>query len=143
MAGALAGCAAGPGEFAVPTYPAEVAARPPQDIQADRRGTNLVLTNTSGTDYAEVMLWLNREFARPIESFPIGAKIELPLASFRNEFGERFRAGGFFATQPPANVVSAEIHTPEGYVPLVVTNGDVEFIDPGTGNRPRATRRRF
>lgn len=77
-----------------------------------RDGTHIRLSNTTATPFGRSRLWLNRRFSMAIESWAIGQTLDLPLSDFRDEFGERFRAGGFFAAEAPDTIVQAQIQTP-------------------------------
>lgn len=111
LAGLAAGCRS-----------AEIAAQPISfpalkqsktlDIQVVRDGTHIRLSNTTATPFGRSRLWLNRRFSMAIESWAIGQTLDLPLSDFRDEFGERFRAGGFFAAEAPDTIVQAQIQTP-------------------------------
>lgn len=90
------------------------------NIQLLRNETEITLTNTSAQEFPACTMWINRQFSRPIEPLGIGQSITLPLASFRNEYAEPFRAGGFFATEKPDEVVQAQLETESGLVGLIV-----------------------
>ena len=47
------------------------------------------------------------------------------LAAFRNQFNEKFRAGGFFATERPDSLVRVQIETPESLIGLTVVRDRV------------------
>lgn len=110
---ALGGCAlfgdATPAaaEWATP-YPVAPERLGTADIQVFRLNTRLSLTNTTTRELPAGRLWLNRRFSRPVEALPPGASLDLPLTDFVDEFGEPFRAGGFFATVQPDPVVLVE-----------------------------------
>ncbi len=82
------------------------------DIQVVRDGTHIRLSNTTATPFGASRLWLNRRFSLAIGSWAIGQTLDLPLSDFRDEFGERFRAGGFFAAEAPDTIVQAQLQTP-------------------------------
>jgi len=83
------------------------------DVQVVRETTHIRATNTSPRSFQQpTTLWINRRFSRPIGAWAIGQTITLDLRDFRDNFGERFRAGGFFAAERPDNVVLAELETP-------------------------------
>lgn len=86
--------------------------------------------NTSGESFGASRVWVNRRYAKTISGWNLGDKMSLDLREFRDEFGESFRAGGFFAAKKPDPVVLVEIETgDEGakrMVGLVVVKGDAE-----------------
>ena len=45
----------------------------------------------------------------PIDGLAVGQTLRLPLGTFRNEFSEAFRGGGFFAPERPERLVLAEL----------------------------------
>jgi len=82
------------------------------DIQVIRGPeTTITLTNTTARSFGPSTLWLNGRFGRPIEGFVPGETLTLDLYDFRDEFGEVFRGGGFFATKRPEQVVHAQLET--------------------------------
>ena len=128
LAALASGCRSA-GDLAVPavSFPALKQAKT-LDIQVVRRGTHIRLSNTTSSPFAKSRLWLNRRFSLAIESWAIGQTFDLPLSDFRDEFGERFRAGGFFAAEAPDSIVQAQLQTPlEGdsaLLGLIVVPGD-------------------
>lgn len=84
------------------------------DVQVFRDRTKLRMTNTTGRDLPGGLLWLNARFSREVEALPAGETLEVPLREFRDGFGERFRAGGFWATREPDPVVLAQWEPTEG-----------------------------
>ena len=103
----LTGCQGG-ATFEGRAYPTGVSAET-LDVQVERDDTRLLLTNTSARSFGASILWVNAGFSHPIDGLAIGQSITLDLASFVDESGNRFRAGGFFATRRPHDVVLAEI----------------------------------
>lgn len=101
-----------------PAYPTAAERGEQADIQVFRDNTRLRLTNTTTTDFGAGRLWLNQQFSRPVEGFAPGERLDLDLFSFTDEFNERFRGGGFFATRDPEKVVLVEFQ-PEGEARLV------------------------
>ena len=78
-------------------------------MQVERDDTRLRLTNTSARAFGPSTLWVNAGFSREISEFGLGDSLELDLREFVDEFGNPFRAGGFFATRQPHDVVLVEI----------------------------------
>jgi hypothetical protein len=117
----LTGCSGGPSPI-MPgaVYPAGLARGATLDIQVIRRETAIELTNTTARKFGASRLWLNGRFSRAIEGLGVGQTIELPLSSFRDEFSEAFRGGGFFATEKPDRLVLAELESGGELMGLIV-----------------------
>ena len=93
-------------------YPAQLPQSEVLDIQVIREPqTTITLTNTTAKSFGPSTLWLNACFGRPIEGMLPGQTLSLSLKEFRDEFGDRFRAGGFFATKAPEVLVQAQLET--------------------------------
>jgi hypothetical protein len=109
----LGGCRAperiDPAEARARAYPADAARGKGLDIQAFRVSTRLRLTNTTARSFGPSTVWLNQRFSAPVSALASGQSVEMELKEFVDEYGARFRAGGFFATQPPEPVVLVEI----------------------------------
>lgn len=93
------------------------------DIQVFRDGTRLELTNTTARSFGEATLWVNRRFGLPIDRFDIGQTLDVPLARFVDQYGVPFRAGGFFATEPPDPVVLVQLEH-DGFLHGLVITGN-------------------
>ena len=107
-----------------PVYPMSTERDRVRDIQVFREETELILTNTTAEDFESGgRLWVNAEYSMPIESLPIGETRRLDLREFVNEYGERFRAGGFFATERPDGVVLVEMEHKGRLDGLVLVRG--------------------
>ncbi|MCA9311350.1 MAG: hypothetical protein KDA21_09110 [Phycisphaerales bacterium] len=107
-------------------YPQGQASAGTLDIQVIRRPQSLEMTNTSLHAFGPSTVWLNAEYALPIDGFAVGETLSLPLTGFRNEFSERFRAGGFFATRDPTRLVLAEIEAEDGRWGLIVVSNTLD-----------------
>jgi hypothetical protein len=94
-------------------YPRQVARGPTLDIQVFRRTRLIELTNTTARPFGQSTLWLNGRFCHAIGGLAVGEHAVYRLADFTDEFGEPYRAGGFFATETPDRLVLAEIETPQ------------------------------
>jgi hypothetical protein len=113
---ALTGCASW---FAPPAatlrreriYPVGLPRAGVLDVQVVREGTTIRSTNTSPRAFGPSILWLNQRYALPIARWEPGQTLTMNLGDFRDEFGDAFRAGGFFASEPPEPVVLAEVQT--------------------------------
>lgn len=92
------------------------------NIQVRRDNTQITLTNTSARDFPAAKLWLNGQFAREVPPLPIGATQTFDLYSFKNEFAESFRAGGFFSTERSEKLVLAQYELPDEMVGLIVVH---------------------
>lgn len=104
----------------LPVYPAELPKREVLDIHALRDGTRVSLTNSTTTAFGPSRLWINRWFSRDIDGLAIGQQLDLSLSEFKDQYGEEFRAGGFFATRKPDRLVLMQIES-EGAMYGVVT----------------------
>lgn len=93
-------------------YPANALQTETLDIQAFRRDKTIQFTNTTARVLPPGTLWLNARFSRPFPGAAVGENIELPLESFRDEFGDPFRPGGFFASEAPDRLVLAQLEGP-------------------------------
>lgn len=95
-------------------YPRELEQSEVIDVQVIRDPETVIsLTNTTSRAFGPSTLWINGRFSRPILGFAPGETLRLDLYEFRDEFGEKFRAGGFFATKNPDKVVHAQLETVE------------------------------
>ncbi|HMN41013.1 MAG TPA: hypothetical protein PKE29_09215 [Phycisphaerales bacterium] len=112
--------------LAGPEYPAEKSQTSTLDIQVVRGDTTITITNTTARAYGKSRLWLNRWFSREIESLGVGETVELALSSFRDQYGEAFRGGGFFATRTPQTVQQVQLETADGLVGLVAVGRATE-----------------
>jgi hypothetical protein len=108
----LAGCRSAPTpvEWAAP-FPEDGVQRATMDIQVFRRVTTLSLTNSSTRAFGPSKVWVNQQFAKPIEGLAVGQSLELDLREFVNEHSETFRAGGFFAKDQPKKVSLVQLET--------------------------------
>ena len=118
----LGGCAA---NNPVP-YAREYPESPPRgevlDIQVFRSARHIELTNTTARAFGPGSIWLNAQYSRPVDGFAVGETLRLPLSSFRNEFSEAFRGGGFFAPERPERLILAE------FEPVTAASADPVFF---------------
>jgi hypothetical protein len=91
------------------------------DIQVIREGTRISMTNTTAREFGPSTVWINMQWSLPVEGFRAGQTLTLDLAEFRNEHHERFRAGGFFATERPDVIALTQVETPRA-------DGRAEFV---------------
>ena len=90
------------------------------DIQVFRDETVIRMTNTTARPLAAGRMWVNDWYSRPFPGLAVGESLELPLSEFRDQNGDAFRAGGFFAADRPDRVVLAQIETDGQLLGLVV-----------------------
>lgn len=114
LAGAiqLPGCQRAPRqvEYARP-YPLALAREKTLDIHVIREGPRITLTNTTARAFGRSTLWLNNRYGYPLEGLEVGETVALHLGRFADENSDRFRPGGFFATEKPDLLVVAELET--------------------------------
>jgi hypothetical protein len=108
----LPACQAGLADYGT-EYPSALKQGKTLDVQVVRRAQRVTMTNTTASEFGPSRLWLNRRFSLPIDGWKIGETLEFGLSSFADEFGERFRPGGFFAAEAPDKIVHAQIETPK------------------------------
>ena len=123
----LAGCnlviTPGPTDYATP-FPVGLEQTRDLDIQVVRRDTLITISNTTASPLPEGRLWVNQAFSRPVNELPIGESVTFNLYDFRNRFDEPFRAGGFFATQNPLDVVKVQWQSERELLGLRTTRGE-------------------
>ena len=81
------------------------------NVQVVRKTTRIELTNTTARDFGPSTLWINSRFAHPVKEFRVGQTLDLNLRDFRDEHQDAFRAGGFFAAEPPDTIALVQIET--------------------------------
>jgi len=109
-----------------PSYPADKPQTRTLDIQVVRTETDIRLTNTTARSYGHSRLWINQWYSHPIDALGVGQTVELPLKAFRDQYGENFRAGGFFATRTPQVVYIVQLETADGMLGLVAVGKEAE-----------------
>ena len=120
-----AGCSSSPDRIVQGTkYPTTAKHLASIDIQVFRRETEVEFTNTTARAFGPSTLWLNARFSHAIDGLAVGQSMRIPLKQFKDEFGDSFRGGGFFATERPDRLGLAEIQTGNEIVGLVVVGGD-------------------
>lgn len=90
------------------------------NVQVVRDETVIRMTNTTARAFGPSRLWINRWYSRPIDKFDVGQTLELSLWDFRDQFGEPFEAGGFFAVRKPYRLSQAQLDTGDELLGLVV-----------------------
>ncbi len=81
------------------------------NIQARREGHEMTLTNTTAHRFEASTIWINQRFGHPVPSLDLGQRITLDMRDFVDEYSERFRGGGFFATQRPDDAMLVQLET--------------------------------
>lgn len=100
-------------------YPEEIPQGEIFDVQVFRDVTVLKFTNSTTHDFGESVVWLNKRYSLPIAGFASGETVELDLRLFVDQFGDTYRAGGFYAQRDPAPVVLFQIETIENDEPVL------------------------
>lgn len=100
-------------------YPEDIAQGEVFDVQVFRDVTLLRFTNTTTRDFGDSVIWINKRYSMAVPGFQSGETIELDLHNFVDEFGDVYRAGGFFAQRTPAPVVLVQIETVENDAPVL------------------------
>ena len=103
-----------------PAYPSEKPQARALDIQVFRSSTKITFTNTTAQSYPACRMWLNAWYSREIPPLGIGESLTLNLRTFKDEFGESFRAGGFFAGKRPTRLVLAQLERDDHLLGLIV-----------------------
>ena len=116
MLGSLTGCqlfseklTAEPG----PVYPEAMPHGEVFDVQVFREVAELRFTNSTPIDFGPSTVWLNKRFSQPIAGIASGETVTMDLRLFVDQWGETFRAGGFYAQRDPSPVVLVELETGE------------------------------
>lgn len=113
-------------KLAGPDYPEAKPQGQTLDIQVVRGETTLTLTNTTARSFGRSRLWVNRWYSREIDKLDVGQTLELDLSSFRDIYGEAFRAGGFFATRKPDRVELVQLETADTLLGLIAVGREAE-----------------
>jgi hypothetical protein len=100
--------------WATQPYPTELHTTTTADMQVFRKGTDLQIVNSTAHSYSEFDLWINQRYVRHVDSLPAGESVTLSLWDFKDEYGDRFYAGGFFRTREAQVVRLVEIQRGEG-----------------------------
>ncbi len=110
---ALPGChSVTPVDYARP-YPKQLPPGPVLDVQVFRKNKTLEFTNTTAEPIGPGTIWLNRRWSRPIkEPVGVGQSVAIPLGEFRDEFGDPFEPGGFWATEAADVLVLCQVEVP-------------------------------
>jgi hypothetical protein len=81
------------------------------NIQVIRHTKTLDFTNTTARVLGPSTVWINARFCQPLDGLAVGQSVSLRMKDFRDQFNDTFRAGGFFAVEPPERLGLAQIET--------------------------------
>ena len=81
------------------------------DVQVFRESTTLRFTNTTTHDFGPSIVWINQRYSQELSGLASGETVEMDLKLFVDDFGETYRAGGFFSQRIPAPVVLCQLQT--------------------------------
>jgi hypothetical protein len=101
-------------------YPADRTQTSVADIQVFRNETVITFTNTTARSYPACRMWINKWFSREIPALAVGQTMSLSLHDFKDQYGDAFRAGGFFASERPARLVLAQLEIGDEIIGLIV-----------------------
>lgn len=118
----LGGCGGTPAIVEGDKYPLDIKHGPTLDIQVIRHETEIQMTNTSGRSFGPCRMWLNGRFSHDLKGFGVGQSMTLPLGDFKDQYGEVFKAGGFFATERAEKLALAEIEIDGQMLGLIVVS---------------------
>jgi hypothetical protein len=109
-------------------YPEDLHTTQTADMQVFRDSTSIGIVNSTARSYYDFDLWINQRYVRHVDALPAGSSIRLSLWSFWDVRGERFYAGGFFASYSPAPVRLVEIQVAEDQpmIGLIALRGEDE-----------------
>ena len=119
----VGGCATAQSGFIEgPIYPGNITQTATLDIQVFRDDTRIRFTNTTARSIPACRMWVNAWFSRELPGVAVGETVELSLFDFKDQYGDEFRAGGFFATDTPMKLVLAQLEIGDELMGLVVVN---------------------
>lgn len=124
--GGLAGCETSDADHGGTAYPLDRAQTATLDIQVVRDETTITLTNATARAFPATRMWINQWYSREIPGLGVGETLRLELSEFKDEYGQEFRAGGFWATRKPERLVLAQLEAEEGMLGLVVVDRGAE-----------------
>ena len=101
-------------KLATRPYPYELHTTNVLPIQVFRDGTSIEIVNSTDQSWQDVTVWINQRFAAPLKQLAPGQRVSMNLFDFRDDLGERFRAGGLLRTRPPATVELIELQPKPG-----------------------------
>lgn len=107
-------------------YPRQLSRSGTLSVQVIRRVTHIELSNTTAQAFGPSTIWVNGRFSKTIDGFAVGQTLKLDLREFRDQFGETFRAGGFFATRDPDALVLCELESGDSIYGLIVVGSLID-----------------
>ncbi len=103
-------------------YPANIRQSKSLDIQVFRDSTTIHFTNSTAVSIPACTMWLNAWYSTPFKGLAVGESIEMSLFDFKDQYGDTFRAGGFFASDRPTKLVLAQLEVGDEMLGLVVVD---------------------
>lgn len=95
---------------AVPrAYPVKAEVAGQLDIEVLRQGRGIVLENRTVSQYSNAELWLNQEFAAPVDEVVVGRGERLSLRNFTNRYAEYYPTAKFLQPEADRPLVLAEL----------------------------------
>jgi len=94
-------------------YPDSLAQDRVVQIQAVPRETDLELINATSVDYKDVDIWINRRYVQHLGELAAGQTVRMPIAQFRDIWGQCPQPGGFWRTRKPTPLVVVQIQQDE------------------------------
>jgi len=121
--------------WATQPYPDELHTTNIADMQVFRKGTNLHIVNSTAHSYSEFDLWVNQRYVHHIGSLGAGQTVRVSLWDFKDEFGDRFYAGGFFRVREAQVVRLVQIQQDETQplLGLVTIRAEDVIVKPEQG----------
>ena len=113
LLGLLTGCSSSPKlqEAEPRQYPSRATRTKVLDVQVIKHPTEIEFSNTSSRAFGPCTIWLNARYHRDLLGIAVGQTLSLPLVEFKDEFGDNFRPGGFWAAEDPESLVLTQIET--------------------------------
>lgn len=113
-------------------YPVDAPHGPDYDVLLVRDGNQLRLINRTAKPYANMQLWLNRQYVADSGRVDIGTDNVRQLTDFINRFKEPYPVGTFLNPDQTQQLVLAEFYNPVENVRhrLLVRPGDESNILP-------------
>ncbi|MBX3358231.1 MAG: hypothetical protein KF745_07370 [Phycisphaeraceae bacterium] len=93
------------------------------NVQVFRDEAKITMTNTTAEPIPAGRMWVNAWYSIQFEGLGVGETMVLSLDEFRDQYGDAFRGGGFFAAKQPERLVLAQIQTEDQVLGLVVVGG--------------------
>ncbi|MFG0275853.1 MAG: hypothetical protein ACF8QF_12445 [Phycisphaerales bacterium] len=95
-------------------FPGQIEQLDVLDVQVFQEAQSIRFTNTTARPLGPGWVWLNAWYSAPIDRIEVGGTLEIPLRDFRDEFGQRPRAGGFWAARDAIDVVLVQLERTNG-----------------------------